>query len=339
MKVVIAHRTGQPRVVDLPEQRCSGSFVTVRVSHTAPRLPEELGLIDGAARRLKKGDDGFPLGGCASGTIIEVGPDVRRLKSGLRVAVTGAPYVFHATQLTVPENLVAELPKKVNHEEGSFAGQGAEALHLVRTARVQLGETVLIFGAELLGLMAAQVVRAAGATPILVDDSEFRLNKIRTLGVTHALEPNEEQLIRLVDAQTEGLGVDSAMIVRPNDADAFRLAMALLRPGGVLVLAAPLRKSVPIDALREKKIVVTSTSDGGPGAGDRDYELGANGYPRELVRWTLRDNLACFCGLLAERKVQITPLVSDRIPLERAPLVYEKAARSRDSVLGAVLTV
>lgn len=339
MKVVIAHRSGLPKVVDLPEPKAAKNFVTVRVSHTAMKLPEELHAIEQAPRRVPKGEDGYPLGSCASGTIIEVGPGVRTLKSGIRVAVTGTPYVYHAGQLVVPENLVVELPKKVNHEEGAFAGQGASALHLVRTAGVQLGEVVLILGADLLGLLTAQLVRAAGAIPILVDDSDFRLGKTKTIGIQHAFLPDDEQLIRTIDGLTAGHGVDSALLTRSGDLPAWKMATQLLRVGGTMALGTALNDMVPIHLLREKNLALRTAIGGGPGAGDRDLELFGAGYPRAIARWTERDNMDCFCHLLADRKVQVSPLVTDRIPIERATVAYEKASRGRDSVLGVVLTV
>ena len=255
------------------------------------------------------------------------------------MAVTGSPYVYHATQLLVPENLVVELPKKVNHEEGAYVGQGSIALHQIRMARVQLGDLVLVFGADMTGLLAAQAVRAAGATPILVDESEYRLNKARAVGVAHAFVPTDEGLMRLVDSLSEGNGTDSALVTRAGDVDAFRAATKLLRPSGILVLGAPLGTAVALDSLLEKGLMLHTAFGGGDGEAEREGETKGISFPRTLVRWTERENMACFLNLLAERKIQIAPLITDRIPLERASVAYEKAQRGRDAVLGVVLTV
>ncbi len=338
MKVVIAHRSGSPKVVDLPEPRMGRNFVSVRVSHSALTLPDELQVLKEAPRGLKRGEDGVPLGECASGTVLEVGPSVRTLKTGVRVAVAGNPYVYHGAQLVVPENLAVELPKKVNHEEGAFAGQGAAALHLVRSARVQLGEVVLIIGGELMGLLAAQLVRAAGATPLLVDPSEFRLNKMRTIGISQTFLPDDDGLIRTVDALTGGHGADAALVATAQNPESLPLAISLLRPAGMIVLGTAVNGLTDLELLVEKRLTLHSALGGGEGAGDRDFEVKGAGYPRALARWTERDNMGCFCNLLAERKVQVSPLVTDRLPIERASAVYEKAQRAPESVLGAVLT-
>lgn len=339
MKVVIAHRTGQAKVVELPEPKGGRHFVTVRISHSAMRLPEEILEIEQAPKRIPPGQDGLPVGSMASGTIVSCGAGVRSLKTGLRVAVAGAPYVYHASQLVVPEHLAVELPKKVNHEEGAFAGQGAVALHLLRTGRVQLGEIVLVMGADMLGLLTVQVVRAAGAIPILVDESEFRLNKARAVGIAHAFVPRDEALVRTVDQLSDGHGADTALLTQLGDDAAFARAAQLLRFGGRLVLGVPLFTSAPLDSLREKRLELLHGVGGGPQLEDPDEKTRGLQVPRAVARWSERDNMGCFTNLLAERKVQLSPLISDRLPIERAPTAYEKAGRGRDSVLGVVLTM
>ncbi|CAN5276613.1 hypothetical protein BH09SUM1_BH09SUM1_05720 [soil metagenome] len=325
MKVVIAHRSGQPRVVELPEPKASKDFVSVRVSHTALLLPQELQQIEAGPKKLRKGDDGIPLGSSASGVVIEVGANVRSIKTGVRVAVWGHPYVYHASHLVVPEVLVVELPKKVNHEEGAFVGQGVEALSLLRAGKVQLGEVILVMGADMVGLLTAQAVRAAGGTPILIDESDYRLGKAKTVGLANAFQPDDEQLMRLVDSLTDGNGADAALLTRENESSAWKSAATLLRREGSLVVGASISGSVPIGLIHEKSIQVTHG--------------GMSETASSLRRWSWGDNARCFCQLLAERKIQITPLITDRVPLDRAPIAYEKAARGRDAALGVVLTI
>jgi threonine dehydrogenase-like Zn-dependent dehydrogenase len=53
----------------------------------------------------------------------------------------------------------------------------------------------------------------------------------------------------------------------------------------------------------------------------------------------MRENMVYFMTLLAERKVQISPLIAERAPLERAPALYDKVRRTPDALFGAVLTL
>lgn len=313
--------------------------VVVRVSHSALMLPTELDMIPQAARRVAKGVDGLPLGMMVSGILDEVGAGVVGLKGGLRVAAFGAPYVYHATHLSVPASLVIELPKKVNHEEGAFVGQGAIAVHQVREAGVGLGETVVVFGAGMAGQLAAQVARAAGANPIVVDEVDHRLTKARNVGIAAAFAPGDEALVREISTMTHGEGVDAAIVTADAPAKAMEWAAMYLRPQGKLVVATGNGAPLPSDLVVEKELRVVATNSAGPGHGDEAWERKGFAYPRGLVRWTVRGNMEVFLGLLAERKVQISPLVSERYPLDRATACYEKIERTRGTTIGAVLTV
>lgn len=338
MRVVIAHESREAFVVDVPEPPGGRNYVTVRVSHSAVVLPDELYHLDAAPERLRDGEEGVPLGFCASGTVMAVGEGVHRIKDGVRVAVAGAPYVYHGAQLVVPENLVVELPKKVNHEEGAFAGMGARALHLVRTAGIQLGEVVVVMGGELLGLMAAEMVRATGGHPIVVEESDFRRKRAGTLGLVDVYTRGDAELVRAVDRVSGGDGADALLLTRYGGGEDFEAGEKLLGDGGRVVLGVPLGRGVELDALRRKDAVIRSALAGGPGAGDRVFEVAGAGYPRTIARWTERANMDCFCRLVADRKVQVSPLITDRMPIDRAPAIYEKARVQRDNVLAGVIT-
>lgn len=339
MKAVIAHRSGEPRVVQLPEPPVGERTVVIRVSHTALMLPEELEIIPRAAKKLKKDIDGLPLGAMCSGIVDQVGSVVKDLKPGLRVAAFGSPYVYHASVLSVPASLVVELPKKVNHEEGAFAGQGALALNLFRASGVALGETVVIFGAGMTGVLAAQIARAAGAVPLLVDSSENRLTKARNVGISQTVKLEKDVLVKEVDRLTGGQGADAAIVTADASPKGGGWATLLLRWGGRIVVNGPGGDNLAASMLADKELSLVAISTAGAGHGEPAYERDGVQFPRGFVRWTVRDNMLVFLNLLAERKVQISPLITERTPLERAPHVYNKIQRSEDGVIGAVLTI
>lgn len=339
MKAVIAHRDGSPHVVQLPEPPLGARTVQIRVSHSAVWLPDELALISVAAKRLKKGQDGLPLGRMCSGILDAIGQRATGLKEGLRVAAFGEPYVYHAGNLSVPATLVVELPKKVNHEEGAFAGQGAVAMNLFRATGSGLGETVLVFGAGMTGILAAQIARAAGTVPVLVDESDHRLSKARNVGITHASLPERDEFVREIDKLTGGQGADAAIVTSDSFATASEWAAMALRVGGTLVLGEGSPGTPPVEEIEAKELTVRAVRGGGAGHGDPHFEQQGVVPPRQLVRWTVRDNMVVFLNLLADRKVQIAPLISERIPLERAPHLYDKIARSPQTAIGAVLTL
>lgn len=338
VKAVIAHRDGTPHVVELDRPPLGPATVAVRVSHSALLLPQELDAIPGVAKRLKKGQDGLPLGMMVSGIVDEVGEGVEGLKAGLRIAAFGAPYVYHATHLSIPASLVVELPKKVNHEEGAFVGQGAIAVQQVRESRATLGETVVVFGAGMAGQLAAQVVRAAGANAIIVDEVDHRLTKARNVGIASAFSPGDEALVRDLSAATQGEGADAAIVTADAAAGSLERAASFLRAGGRLVVATGSAEGLPAGLVMEKELHVCATANAGAGHGDPAWERRGLSYPRSLVRWTVRGNMEVFLALLAERKVQVSPLISERMPMDRAAACYERLERTRGTVIGAVFT-
>lgn len=340
MRALIAHREGGVRLVEEAELGPPGDReVIVRVSHTALTLPEDLATIAAAPTRTPKGAEGLPLGRSVTGILDAVGSHVRDLKPGLRVATFGAPYVHHATALRVPGPLVVELPKKVNHEEGAFIGHGATALHLFRTAQVSLGETLLVFGAGMMGNLVAQIARAAGVNAILVDDSEHRLARARNVGITNAMAPNREQLVAEVARASDNEGADAALITPDAPAGAVDWAALMLRWKGRLLITGTPAEPLTAGRLLEKEAEVRIVQSAGAGMGEPAYERAGIRPPRAHVRWMVGDNMRVFLNLLADRKVQISPLISERTPFERAAYLYERLATNPSVVVGAVLTV
>ena len=112
------------------------------------------GLVRGAA------ENWYPLGYSAAGTVIEVGEGVDGFLVGDRVACAGAGYANHAEFISVPRNLAVTLPDALSFGEGCFATVGTIALQGVRRAEPTLGETVVVIGAGLIGLLTAQILHA-----------------------------------------------------------------------------------------------------------------------------------------------------------------------------------
>lgn len=334
MKVVIACRTKRPEIVDLPPPKLGAGTVLIRASHAAVALPEELEFIATVEKQLQRGEDGLTLGSMVSGLIEETGerahPD---LKVGLRVAAYGYPFVYHASYLSVPSERVVEIPKKVNHEEGAYAGQGAIAVNFLRVAQLSLGEVLLIFGGGMVGLLLGQVARAAGVVPIVTDPSENRLTRARNVGIPHTAAGDPEALRDEVRRLTGGQMADAAVLTRDALPEDCELAAALLREGGRLVVSHSAAGDMALDmsAVARKRLEVRGARGGGLAS--------RQGASPDAVRWTLRDNMAVFLDLVADRRVQVSPLISDRLPLERYPTLFERLREMPDSSIGAILTL
>ena len=76
----------------------------------------------------------------------------------------------------------------------------------------------------------------------------------------------------------------------------------------------------------------------GPGYHDEDYEHGAD-YPPVFVPWPTQRNLELSLRLMSEGKVQVKPLITDIIPIDRAPEGCEKLIQTPNEALGVVFTM
>jgi predicted dehydrogenase len=125
-----------------------------------------LSTFDAVQNRL---DQPMALGYSSAGTILALGDGMEGFHVGQRVACAGGGFAVHAEFVVVPRNLLAPLPDEVDFESGAFGTLGAIALHGFRLGKAALGEYVAIIGLGLLGLLAAQIARAAGCRVLGID--------------------------------------------------------------------------------------------------------------------------------------------------------------------------
>src|SRR5436305_3913028 len=95
-----------------------------------------------------------PLGYSAAGVVVEVDPANTRFRVGDRVACAGAECAFHAEFLALPDLLVAPVPDSVENWQAAYTTICAIALQAVRQAVAALGDSVLVMGQGLVGLLA-----------------------------------------------------------------------------------------------------------------------------------------------------------------------------------------
>ena len=97
----------------------------------------------------------LPLGYCNVGKVVAVGKGVTEFSVGDRVASNGN----HAEFVCVPKNLVAKIPDNVSDDEAAFTVIGSIGLEGVRLLSAQLGETIVVIGLGLIGLLAVQLLK------------------------------------------------------------------------------------------------------------------------------------------------------------------------------------
>jgi predicted dehydrogenase/threonine dehydrogenase-like Zn-dependent dehydrogenase len=307
----------------------------VRQAWAKARKEGFLSVYKEAMNRL---DEPVPLGYSAAGVVLEVGAGVAGFKAGDRVALAGAGFASHAEVVRVPENLCVPIPAEVDFEDAAFAMLGAIALHGVRLAGLTLGESVVVIGLGLLGLISVQLLAAQGCRVIGVDLDPQKGELAKTLGADLALAPGRDEVEETVANFTGGLGADAVLITAASkDARPVQLAETVARPRARLVLVGVAELSLTRKAFWEKELLFTVSKAGGPGSLEPAYEIKGFDYPLSLVRWTERRNLASFLELVGRGQVKLSPLITHRFSFLQALQAYDLILDNREPYIGVVL--
>jgi predicted dehydrogenase/threonine dehydrogenase-like Zn-dependent dehydrogenase len=296
---------------------------------------------EGATQTLKAAfnrlDQPMALGYSSAGTIVALGKNSSGLKVGQRVACAGANYAVHAEYNVVPKNLVTPLPKNVDFESAAFTTLGAIAIHGFRLAEPQLGETVAVIGMGLLGLLTAQIANAAGCKVLGIDIDSKRISLASSLGLEAV---HRKQAADSSAAFTSNRGFDVILICADAQSnDPVELAGAIARDRARVVATGAVGLNIPRKVYYEKEISFINSRSYGPGRYDPSYEENGVDYPIGFVRWTEGRNFESVLGLMSEGKLQVKPLITHRIPLEKAAQAYDViTGKKKEPFLGVVLT-
>jgi predicted dehydrogenase len=260
------------------------------------------------------------LGYSSSGFVLQA--DAAGFRPGDRVACAGVGYASHSEINFVPANLAVGVPDGVSLEAASLTTIGAIAIQGVRQANVTFGETVAVIGVGLVGVLAIQVLRAAGCRVVAIDLSSERAAKARELGAHLGLSTSDPGLERAV-ASFSRYGVDAALITAATkSAEPLELAAKLLRDRGRISVIGDVGMGVSRANMYRKEISIAMSRSYGPGRYDAHYEEGGQDYPIGFVRWTEKRNMEAFLDLLSAGSLQIEPLLAHRFAIEEGSKAY-----------------
>jgi threonine dehydrogenase-like Zn-dependent dehydrogenase len=293
-----------------------------------------ISTVDAVRNRL---DEFLPLGYSSAGTIIEVGEGLRGYRAGDRVACAGGGFAVHAEYVAVPRNLLVPLPDEVDFERGAFATLGAIALHGYRLADLQIGERVAVIGLGLLGLMAIQIARSGGCRVLGIDIDNERIELAKQLGVEAIEVEGAAERSRL---DTGGKGYDAVIICADtSSSDPVQLAGEIARDRAKVVAVGAVGLKIPRNLYYDKELTFLVSRSYGPGRYDPSYEEGGQDYPIGYVRWTEGRNLSAFVDLLSDGRVDVSPLITHRFPIERGIEAYNLiTGETGESFVGVLLT-
>jgi predicted dehydrogenase/threonine dehydrogenase-like Zn-dependent dehydrogenase len=286
-------------------------------------------------------DSYTPLGYSLCGVVVEVGAGAEEFKVGDLVAAAGNEYALHAEYNWIPVNLCAAVPAGVAPEHAAFSTVGAIAMHGIRRAEPQLGETALVIGLGLIGQLAVRLLVAAGIRVVGLDMIGDRCRMAEQAGAVRCAAPDGEGLEAVAASLSEltsGRGADHIFLAAGGSSNApVETAAKLARDRARVVDIGKTKLDLPWTAYYDKELDVRFSRSYGPGRYDDRYELDGIDYPVGYVRWTERRNLECFLDLLARKDLEVETLISGRFPIQDASSVYADLSSGALKAVGVLL--
>ena len=261
----------------------------------------------------------LPLGYCNVGRVIGVGKGVEEFAVGDRVASNG----HHAEYVSVPKNLVAKIPDNVSDDEAAFTVIGAIGLQGIRLANPTFGETIVVVGLGLIGLITAQLLRANGCQVIGFDFDSTKIALAKSFGID-AVNPGEGiDQVSYVNNATNGVGADAVIITASNKSNEIISQSAKMsRKRGRIVLVGVIGLDISRADFFEKELTFQVSCSYGPGRYDDAYEQKGQDYPLPYVRWTEKRNFEAILQAISTKTIQVEPLITECVPLEDYLHIY-----------------
>lgn len=275
----------------------------------------------------------LPLGYCNVGVVGEVGSGVANFKVGDRVVSNGA----HAEVVKVPMNLAAKIPDLVDDESASFTVVASIGLQGIRLASPSLGESFVVTGAGLIGLLTVQLLRAHGCRVLALDYDESKLALARQFGAETCNPAAGEDPVAAGLAFSRGNGVDGVIITASTkSSDPVTQAARMCRKRGRIVLVGVTGLELNRADFYEKELSFQVSCSYGPGRYDPNYEDKGHDYPLGFVRWTEQRNFEAILDMMASGQLNVRPLISHQFDFSDAPKAYELLTADK-AALGILL--
>ncbi len=273
---------------------------------------------------FRKLDQPLPLGYCNAGEVIAIGEGVKEFKIGDRVVSNGA----HAEVVNIPENLVAKIPDDVSYEDAVFTVVGAIGLQGIRLIKPNIGETVVVIGLGLIGLISIQILKANGCNVIGFDQDLEKVNIARKLGIT-SFNASDNNSIRLVNEKTDNIGADAILITASSKSnEIISQAAKMCRKKGKIILVGVIGLNIQRSDMYEKEITFQVSCSYGPGRYDSNYEQKGLDYPIGYVRWTEKRNFEAVLYLLDQKLIDVGSLITESIDFKDYNKIYSNISNN-----------
>lgn len=307
---------------ELPPPQSNQGLIRAHVSLISPGT-ERAALTrvwDDAAFRA---NPGYAL----AGEVVAVGENQAGIQPGQRVI----SLVGHASAAVASTDpwVTLPIPASVSDKTATFLPLASVALHALRRAKLEMGETILIVGLGIIGQIAVTLACIHGAGRIIAMDlSEQRLDIAGARGADALVNAGQDDPHTAILALTQGEGapviLDATGSTRHIPQN-FKLAAL----GGRIATVGIIDESVQLHFTKEYM--------------QRELTLLAASQPRCPTtatirhRWTQQANRQYLLDLMAQGKLTVEELITHRFPASETPQVYERLKANEPGMLGCIL--
>ncbi len=341
MKALLLKNYKELEVVDMPTPEIGPDDLLVRVKACGICGSDVHGFDGSSGRRIPP----LVMGHEAAGEVAAKGANVKRFKDGDRVTfdstvscgkcfyctrgeinlcdnrqvlgVSCGDYRRHgafAEYVVVPQNIAYLLPDSLAFEHAALIEAVSIAVHAVNITPSQLGDTALVVGTGMIGLLVLQAVRLAGCTRVIaVDLDDAKLEVARKFGADEVLNPKTCDVQARITELTNGRGAAVA-IEAVGATDPIKTAIAGVRKGGTVTLVGNITPKIelPLQAVVTRQIRLQGS-------------CASNGeYP------------ACI-DLLATGAIKVDPIISAKAPLDEGPAWFDRLYDHNSRLMKVVL--
>lgn len=219
-----------------------------------------------------------------------------------------------AEHVAVPERVLYKLPDSVTYVQAAVVEPLSVAVHAASVSKLRLGDHVVIVGAGTIGLLLLQVIKAAGATEIIVVDlDESRLKTAEKLGASCTVNSSEEDVAAVIAARTENRGADiafEAVGISPT----LNTAIDSVRLGGSVVMVGNLAQKVDFPL---QKCVTRQIDLQGSCASSGEYDI-------------------CL-DMIGHGLVDVDSIISKVVPLEQGGEWFDRLHAAEPGLIKVVL--
>lgn len=341
MKAMLLSEYKHLELTDMPKPEVGTRDVLIAVQACGVCGSDIHGYDGSTGRRIPP----LIMGHEAAGVIEEVGSEVSNFQAGQRVTfdstvscgkceycragrinlcnnrkvlgVSCGEYRQHgafAEYVVVPEHIVYELPDDLPFEHAAMIEAVSVAVHAANRTPVKLGQSCVVVGTGMIGLLCVQAMKKAGCgTIIAIDLDDSKLALAKELGATHAINGKAEDLIDQVKQLTGGEGADIAVEV-VGATVTIQTAINALRKGGHLTLVGNLSPNIelPLQSVVTRELSVSGSC------------ASAGEYPECIALMTSGD-------------IQVEPLISLKAPLEDGPALFERLYSGDSGLMKVIL--